>query len=217
MFTFSRPGAGLSPASRLCWWGVCPHFHFLGPLSGPGTSQPVAVPLEPDHRRAPTSRGQQPPARSRPSSTEEGPLTPANFGRKCLEFRFRFREWTVIFFFFFFLSFTSKPTFISTSARTVRWQLSRIKPSLRPWPLRLKSHRPLRSPRRPNLRPPERKMTLSWGNLAELWREGKRRKKVIQLARQRAKNLYEQLPDSLTSSFLKVNTKWLSFNDIFTP
>ncbi|GLD65593.1 alpha-parvin isoform X1, partial [Lates japonicus] len=31
---------------------------------------------------------------SRPSSTEEGPLAPANFGRKCLEFRFRFREWT---------------------------------------------------------------------------------------------------------------------------
>lgn len=34
---------------------------------------------------------------SRPSSIEEGPLTSANFSRKCLECRFRFREWTVIF------------------------------------------------------------------------------------------------------------------------
>lgn len=79
---------------------------------------------------------------------------------------------------FFFSTWLSKPTFISTTTRTVLSQLSRIKYSLRRWRLRLRSLRPLRSLRHPNLRLPERKMTLSWENLVELWREGKRLKKV---------------------------------------
>ena len=82
----------------LCWWRLCLHIHFLGPLRSWYLSAGGSV----SWARPPPSSHFPRSAASRPSSTEEGPLTPANFGRKCLEFRFRFREWTVIFFFFFF-------------------------------------------------------------------------------------------------------------------
>lgn len=91
----------------------------------------------------------------------------ANFGRKCLEFRFRFREGTQIFPFLVNL--------LSTSTQTeARWILI----ALRQWLLRPRSPRPHRNPRRPSPRPPERKMTRSWANLVELWPGGKRLKKV---------------------------------------
>lgn len=53
-------------------------------------------------------------------------------------------------------------------------------PGLRrkPWLLRRRSPLLHRSLRRRNLRPPERKMTLSWENLVELWQEGKKPRKV---------------------------------------
>lgn len=109
--TFSYLKTYLTTAS--C--GVIYIIHFFGPLR---SWYPSASCMNPaGHRGA--SRGQPPPAcsPSQPSSIEEGPLTPANFGRKCLEFRFRFREWTVIFFFYLAL----QPIFISTSTRTVWW------------------------------------------------------------------------------------------------
>ena len=54
----SRSEAVLSPASA--GEGCVFTSTSWGP-SGPGTSQLVALSLEPDRRRAPTSRGQQPP------------------------------------------------------------------------------------------------------------------------------------------------------------
>lgn len=53
---------------------------------------------QPDRRANPSSRGLPSASAPGPPPEKEGPVTPANFGRKCLEFRFRFREWTVIFF-----------------------------------------------------------------------------------------------------------------------
>lgn len=158
--------SGASPAAGLS-------LHLLGPSgSAPAPLLPVPAP-GPRLRLLPAARRLLPPA-ARPSSAGEGPLTPADLGRKCLEFRFRFREWTVIFFFFL----TSRPTFLTASTREVLRPLPRIKSPLPRWLLRLRSPRPPRNLRRPNPRPPERRMTLSWENSVELWREGKRRKKV---------------------------------------
>lgn len=110
-------------------------------------------------------------------------------GRKCLEFRFRFREWTEIFFSLSLspshqLDFPTKFCFhvpnseLRTVRRTNSTGLNRIRASYRRWLRRHRSPRLPRSLRRPNLLLPERKMTLSWGNLVELWREGKKQKKV---------------------------------------
>lgn len=69
--------------------------------------------------------GSSSPARSQPSSTEEGPLSPDNFGSKCLEFRFRFREWTQI---FPPLLITCQPSFIpNLSTWTVRGNTPELK------------------------------------------------------------------------------------------
>lgn len=112
-----------------------------------------------------------------PFGREAGPLIPANLHRKCLEFRFRFREWTLIFFFFSFLTSFVIFFLISTSTSDAFWANS---PGLhrKGWLLRLRSLPPHRSLRLRNLRPPEKKMTPSWENLVELWQEGKKPRKV---------------------------------------
>ena len=122
----------------------------------------------------PPAGGRSSPARSRPSSREEGPLTPANFEAKYLEFRFRFREWTQI---FLAPSLppsppplpTSQPSSIpNLSTWTLRGEPSRILVLSRRWLPRLRSPRPLRNLRHPSPRPPGRRTTPSWENLVEL-------------------------------------------------
>lgn len=126
-------------------------------------------------RAAPPFPG--PPHGHAPFWREAGPLIPANFHRKCLEFRFRFREWTLIFFSSFLTSYVIFFFLISTSTSDA---FKANCPGLhrKPWLLRRRSPLLHRSLRHRNLRPPEKKMTLSWENLVELWQEGKKPRKV---------------------------------------
>lgn len=71
---------------------------------------------------------------------------------------------------------------LHVSSGTGRFVSPRVNSSPGRWLLRLRSLHLPRRPRRPNPRLPERKMTLFWVNLAELWWEGKKLKKVKQLA-----------------------------------